>query len=108
MSYPDGVVPTVERVHPTPLYEMVLYGALFVFLWRYRHRPHPPGSLFGYYLILSGVARFAVEFVRRNPVVALGLTLPQWMSVLWVVAGASLLVHLYRMPRPTADSVRAA
>ena len=23
MSYPDGVVPTTERVHPTPLYELV-------------------------------------------------------------------------------------
>jgi phosphatidylglycerol---prolipoprotein diacylglyceryl transferase len=109
MSYPNGVVPTVERVHPAPLYEMVLYLALFVFLWRRRHQPHVAGSLFGYYLILSGLARFAVEFVRRNPVIALGLTLPQWMSVLWIVAGAFLLAFLHRAPpHSTAESVRAA
>ena len=51
MSYPDGVVPTLERVHPTPIYEMTLYFLIFVALWLQRGRPRPPGSLFGQYLI---------------------------------------------------------
>jgi phosphatidylglycerol:prolipoprotein diacylglycerol transferase len=38
MSYPDGVVPTTARVHPTPLYELICYLAIFVVLWRQRHR----------------------------------------------------------------------
>src|SRR4029453_2833455 len=68
MSYPEGVVPTTERVHPTPIYEMVLYLLIFAVLWRNRTRPHRPGSLFGQYLLYAGAARFAVEFVRSNSV----------------------------------------
>jgi phosphatidylglycerol:prolipoprotein diacylglycerol transferase len=91
MSYPNGVVPTTDRVHPTPIYEAVLYLLIFAVLWRQRARPHPPGSLFGQYLIFSGAARFAVEFVRRNAVLGLGLTLAQWVSVASMALGAALL-----------------
>jgi phosphatidylglycerol---prolipoprotein diacylglyceryl transferase len=91
MSYPDGVVPTTDRVHPTPIYEAVLYLLVFAVLWRQRARPHPPGSLFGQYLVYSGTARFAVELVRRNPVIGLGLTLAQWVSLAAMAIGAALL-----------------
>ena len=87
MSYPHGVVPTTQRVHPAPLYEMALYLIIFAVLWRQRHAPRPRGSLFAQYLVYSGLARFAVEFVRRNPAVALGLTLPQWGSLLSAAIG---------------------
>jgi phosphatidylglycerol:prolipoprotein diacylglycerol transferase len=93
MSYPHGVVPTSERVHPTPLYEMALYGAIFVVLWRQRHRGLPPGHLLGQYLIYSGAARFAVEFVRRNPAWLLELTTAQWFSL------GSMAVGLYLLRR---------
>ncbi len=96
MSYPNGVVPTLERVHPTPLYEMTLYFAIFAALWRQRGWPRPAGSLFGQYLILTGVARFAVEFLRRNPAVGLGLTLPQWASLVSMGIG---VVWLRQLPR---------
>lgn len=98
MSYPNGVVPTLERVHPTPIYEMLAYFAIFLALWRQRSWARPPGSLFGQYLILTGVARFAVEFVRRNPQVALGLTVPQFFSLGFAAIGIVLLVRLYRSP----------
>lgn len=87
MSYPDGVVPTTERVHPTPIYEMAAYGAIFVVLWRQRHRGLPPGHLLGQYLLYSGAARLAVEFVRRNPAWLLGLTTAQWFSAASIVVG---------------------
>ena len=93
MSYPGGVVPTTERVHPTPVYEALLYFLIFALLWRQRARPHPPGSLFGQYLVCTGAARFAVEFVRRNAVVGLGLTLAQWVSLASVAIGALLLAR---------------
>ena len=97
MSYPNGVVPTLDRVHPTPIYEMVGCLLIFAWLWRRRTRPHVPGSLFGEYLILSGLLRLAVEFVRRNPAVALGLTLAQWVSLVSIGIGAALLRR--RSPR---------
>lgn len=100
MSYPNGVVPTLERVHPTPLYEAALYLLIFAILWRQRDRPHPSGSLFAQYLLLAGAARFAVEFVRRNPVVGLGLTIAQWVSLASMAVGALLLARAHsRAPR---------
>lgn len=100
MSYPNGVVPTLERVHPTPIYEMLAYFAIFLLLWRQRSRVRPTGSLFGQYLILTGVARFAVEFVRRNPEMAFGLTLPQLVSLAFTAIGVVLLFRLYRSAEP--------
>jgi phosphatidylglycerol:prolipoprotein diacylglycerol transferase len=56
--------------------------------------------LLGQYLILTGVARFAVEFVRRNAVVAVGLTMPQFFSLGFTMIGIVLLFRLYRPTRP--------
>lgn len=91
MSYPEGVVPTTDRVHPTPVYEMAGLLAIFAWLWRRRAVPHTPGARFGEYLIASGVLRFTVEFVRRNPTVALGLTIAQWVSLASIAIGTLLV-----------------
>ncbi len=87
-SYPDGVL-----VHPTPLYEVAAYLALFAFLWRYRHRNPPTGSMFAVYLIGNGFARFWVEFLRIEPVLALGLTQAQWIGMALTAAGAIWLLR---------------
>jgi len=100
MSYPDGVVPTTDRVHPTPIYEMVLYVAIFVVLWRQRGRGHPPGHLLGQYLIYSGAARFAVEMLRRNPHWIAGLTTAQGFSIASVALGFYLLRRARSAPAP--------
>src|SRR5829696_5820996 len=76
MSYPDGTVPTTDQVHPTPVYETLAMGLIAVVLWRLRDRVRP-GLLFALWLVLSGIERFLVEFIRRNDPVALGLTLAQ-------------------------------
>jgi len=81
MSYPDGVVPTLDRVHPTPIYETVVSLGIFAYLWRRRLSSPPVGDLFGRYLVLSSLLRFLVEFVRRNPAWLVGLTTAQWMSL---------------------------
>lgn len=94
MSYPRGVVPTAERVHPAPVYEMLLYLLIFAVLSRQRASQRPRGSLFAQYLILTGVARFFVEFVRINPRVALGLTIPQLISLVSIVLGVALYAQL--------------
>ena len=104
MSYPDGVVPTLDRVHPTPIYELICYVAIFVVLWRQRHRGLPNGALIAQYLIYSGVARFAVEFLRRNPGWLVGLTTAQWMSIGSVAIGAWLLLTTARSAEPDAQA----
>ncbi|MBM4395213.1 MAG: prolipoprotein diacylglyceryl transferase [Deltaproteobacteria bacterium] len=66
MSYPRGIVPTDELVHPTPVYEALDNFALFGVLWAVRKRIRHPGVLFGMYLIGSGILRFAIEFIRQD------------------------------------------
>lgn len=66
MAYPDGYVPTLERVHPTPVYEMILFAGIFFILWRLRKLERPPWWLFGVYLVLAGVERFGIEFLRPH------------------------------------------
>jgi phosphatidylglycerol---prolipoprotein diacylglyceryl transferase len=34
MSFPNGLVPTTARVHPTPIYELIVACAIAWFLWR--------------------------------------------------------------------------
>jgi phosphatidylglycerol:prolipoprotein diacylglycerol transferase len=96
MSYPHGVVPTEERVHPAPLYEMLALGALFLHLWARRLQNPAPGDLLGRYLVVSSVARFLIEFVRRNPAWLLGLTTAQWFSLGAAIVGV-LLVRRARL-----------
>ena len=114
MSFPDGLVPTTERVHPTPLYEFAVACLVAWFLWRlgkkqlaagrlgarfFPEDPDPmikaatsygPGYVFAVYLILTGVARFLVEFIRINPRSFLGLTNAQTASLLSILAGVVL------------------
>jgi phosphatidylglycerol:prolipoprotein diacylglycerol transferase len=90
MSYPDGTEPIDRTVHPTPVYETLAMGLVALALWRLRDR-FRPGLLFALYLVLAGIERFAVEFIRRNEDVALGLTQAQLISVVITLAGAAWL-----------------
>jgi phosphatidylglycerol:prolipoprotein diacylglycerol transferase len=100
--YPEPVVPWPHppgvRVHPAPLYELAAALGTFAVLWRMRDRPAPAGALFGVYLVLVGAARFAVELVRTNRPVLLGLTEAQWISV-GAIAGGVLLARRLGPPR---------
>ncbi len=91
MAYPYAVVgwdkPPGVRVHPTPLYEAAAYAAIFALLWRRRREPAADGAILALYLVLSGAARFLVEFVRVNPRIAFGLTEAQLVSLTLVVVG---------------------
>ncbi|HEY8865630.1 MAG TPA: prolipoprotein diacylglyceryl transferase family protein [Solirubrobacteraceae bacterium] len=87
MAYPHGVVPTTERVHPTPIYETLAMGIAAIVLWRLRDR-FRPGVLFALYLVFAGTERLLVEFLRRNAHVLAGLTAPQLESIGLLVAGA--------------------
>jgi phosphatidylglycerol:prolipoprotein diacylglycerol transferase len=93
MSFPRGIVPTTERVHPTPLYELFGAVVLFAVLMRIARRNPAPGTVFGVYLLVSGVFRFAIEFIRINPPFAFGLTEAQVISLVAVVLGIAVLVR---------------
>jgi phosphatidylglycerol:prolipoprotein diacylglycerol transferase len=98
MSYPKGTVPTKVEVHPTPVYETLAMGLAALVLWNLRDR-FRPGLLFALYLVIAGVERLLVEFIRRNDDVALGLTLPQLISVGMILVGGAWLVRGSRAQR---------
>lgn len=100
MGYPHGTVPTPPgvRVHPTPIYEILIMAPVFFVLYRMAKKPQPAWYVFGWFLVLSGIERFLVEFLRRNPVWALGLTAPQWISVAGVLIGTALILSTRRKP----------
>jgi phosphatidylglycerol---prolipoprotein diacylglyceryl transferase len=88
MSYRHGTVATPPgvEVQPTPIYETLAMGLIAWWLWRMRDR-FRPGALFAFYLVLSGIERLLVEFLRRNHEIALGLTAPQLESVALILGG---------------------
>ncbi|MGH9724122.1 MAG: prolipoprotein diacylglyceryl transferase, partial [Candidatus Acidiferrales bacterium] len=135
MSFPHGLVPTTQRVHPTPIYELIV-GCLIAWLlwrmgarqWRARFSTDAPapagtsgspaglpsvapgdglwlsaGAVFAAYLILTGLARFLVEFIRINPRSFLGMSNAQAASIVSVAAGIILIWKLRRARAPRAN-----
>jgi phosphatidylglycerol:prolipoprotein diacylglycerol transferase len=86
-------IPANALVQPTPIYELLFSLAVFWLLWKLGERAKPVGWLTGLYLLLSGVGRFLVEFVRINP----KLYFHNTMSNAQVAAAASAIVGLIAM-----------
>ena len=106
MAFPNGVESTtvkcVEwgaapdcRVYATPIYEFFIWLAIAVFLWHMGTKslrgPKARGEIFCNYLILTGVARFLIEFIRINPRSFFGLSNAQTVSLVSILFGAVLL-----------------
>jgi len=92
MAFPRGVVPTTVRVQPTALYETLAMLVVFVVLYRMARRPQPGWYVFAWFLVLSGVERFGVEFLRLNARWVLGLTPPQWFALSGILVGMTVLL----------------
>src|SRR5579864_208780 len=103
MSFPNGLVPTTQRVHPTPIYELIVAIIICFWLWRVGAQQvraagrtkvaeamfgPPRGAVFAQYLLLTGAARFLVEFIRINPRSFFGMTNAQTASIVSIIAGA--------------------
>jgi phosphatidylglycerol:prolipoprotein diacylglycerol transferase len=85
-----------EPRHPSELYEMGLEGLLlFAVMWWFSSKKRPTGAISGLFLIGYGLARFAVEFTREPDsflgLLALGLSMGQWLSLPMILAGAIIL-----------------
>ena len=96
--------------HPSQLYEAVLEGIVIfcvLFALSRKRPPRPQGTFLGAFLVLYGIFRFLIEFVRE-PVVQLGylwggwLTMGQVLSAPLIVAGIALLIYAARTRHPQA------
>ncbi len=94
MAFPNGLPPTTERVHPTQIYEAILLGIVFFILWKVRKRNMPDGWLFSLCLILAGIERFLVEFIRATtPSPIPGLSLAQLIALGLIIVGVIKLIQ---------------
>jgi phosphatidylglycerol:prolipoprotein diacylglycerol transferase len=111
---PWAVIYKGEPRHPSQLYEAFLEGVvLFSVLWIYNRKPRPTMAASGLFLLLYGVFRILLEFVRvpdGGVYLALGwLTRGQVLSVPMVVGGIVLLILAFRPAgSPTEAPVRDA
>lgn len=106
MSFPNGVVPTIEKVHPTPIYEFLIWMLIAIVLWRIGKNSlnrETAGKVFSYYLMLTGVARFLIEFIRINPRSFLGMSNAQTASLVSLIGGIVLLLRLKPNPQKTSS-----
>ena len=81
--------------HPSPLYQFALEGLLlFVLLWWYSKKQRGLGQVSGLFLVGYGVLRFTAEYFREPDsflgLLALGMSMGQWLCVPMVGAGAWL------------------
>lgn len=102
MRFPNGLEPTYVPVHPTPLYEFGAGLLIGLWLWNRGRKSKPTGWILGEYLLLSGIARFLVEFIRRNPRILFGLSNAQLASAGCVLVGIALIAWCAtrRAPEP--------
>jgi phosphatidylglycerol---prolipoprotein diacylglyceryl transferase len=106
IALPNGIVPTTQtcvewgwptncRVYPTPVYEFLIWVAIGAFLWHLGKKAvsgsMAVGVIFSNYLILTGIARFLIEFIRINPKVLYGMSNAQVVSLVSIVIGIVLL-----------------
>jgi phosphatidylglycerol:prolipoprotein diacylglycerol transferase len=87
--------------HPSQLYQFALEGlALFALLWWFSSKPRPRGQVSGLFLIGYGAFRFIAEFAREPDsflgLLALGLSMGQWLCIPMVAGGTWLFLWARR------------
>jgi phosphatidylglycerol---prolipoprotein diacylglyceryl transferase len=112
-TVPWGFNVNGEVRHPSQLYEACLEGlVLFTVLWWFTSRPRPRLAPSGLFLIIYGVARFLVEFVRL-PDEHIGylaggwFTMGQLLSLPMIIVGVVLFAYAYRARAPSGNVATA-
>ncbi len=99
------VFPQADEIprHPSQLYEFALEGlVLFAIVWLYSRRWRPLGAVSAVFLIGYGTLRLLVEFTREPDsflgLLALNLSMGQWLSLPMIAGGIAMLVWANRLP----------
>ena len=95
--------------HPSQLYEFALEGVLlFVLLWLYARRPRRIGQVSGAFLVGYGVMRFIAEYFREPDsflgLLALGMSMGQWLCLPMIAAGIALWAWATTRPPEPASA----
>lgn len=104
--YAQGALNSQAR-HPSQLYQAVLEGViLMAIVWWFSQRQRPRYAVCALFLLVYGLGRFVVEFVREPDshlgTLALGLSMGQLLSLPMIVGGLLWLIYAYRRPTPVS------
>jgi phosphatidylglycerol:prolipoprotein diacylglycerol transferase len=91
--------------HPSQIYQFLAEGILlFIILWLYARKPRATGAVSGVFMIGYGSFRFAAEYFREPDahlgLLALGMSMGQWLCVPMVLVGVALWLHAIRKAQP--------
>ncbi|MBK7261868.1 MAG: prolipoprotein diacylglyceryl transferase [Rubrivivax sp.] len=81
--------------HPSQLYQFALEGVLlFVLLWLYGSKQRPTGQVASAFVFGYGVLRFIAEYFREPDsflgLLALNMSMGQWLCLPMIIGGAAL------------------
>ena len=94
-SDPESLAPTGLSLHPTQIYESLGNLVIFGVLQCLGIKKDRAGFITGVYLILYGVLRFSVEFLRGDDRGFYGtLSVSQWFSLAAGLAGLIILTKM--------------
>jgi phosphatidylglycerol:prolipoprotein diacylglycerol transferase len=94
MTFKYGYYPTDIPVHPTPVYEMLVMIPLFILLKTRVFDRMADGWTLAIYLAVYAIERFLIELIRFNRIIAFGLTLAQWLCILYLVVAVAIAARL--------------
>lgn len=94
--FPNTIYPPHVKVHPTQLYEMIIYLTISILLLRLKNKNLKCGILLGLYLALAGVGRFIIEFYRTNPKIIAQFSAPQILACIGILCGAYFIFRTDR------------
>jgi phosphatidylglycerol---prolipoprotein diacylglyceryl transferase len=91
--------------HPSQIYELLLEGVvLFIVMWLYARKERKPAQVSAVFLVGYGLARFTSEYFREPDdflgILALHMSMGQWLSLPMIVAGVAL--WLWAQARPVS------
>jgi prolipoprotein diacylglyceryl transferase len=100
-----------QPCHPTQIYEMLCYLALFaLMMWMYwrKNAQTRPGLIFGTFLTVLFGSRFLVEFVKNDQVAreaTMTINLGQQLSIPFILIGIFFIVRALKRPAvPLVDT----
>ena len=93
--------------HPSQVYQFLLEGLLlFVLLWIYGSKRRATGQVAAAFVFGYGVFRFVAEYFREPDsflgLLALGMSMGQWLCVPMILAGAGLWAWFARNKQASA------
>ena len=88
----------IIKVHPTQIYEMILYFLGFYLIRNaFKNTKSTLGLTSSIYLVYAGLSRFIVELIRTNERYMFNLSSAQYISLLLIFAGIIIYLNLNRI-----------